>query len=198
MKWPEPADCVTARECLEHGNPTEAARILLHSPHRDHREVRRLLLLVSEQLIEQAGTAYHHGDLTTASEALACASRCAALPVEAIALRELLAREQASPPSPQPRTPGGTPARRRSLSHSGTPPGAAITRDTAGFIPGSRALVLLADVVERAITDGDGRTALALLKGLGLLSGEAPKIGSADPEDLAADARKHEMFRSLI
>ena len=55
-----------------------------------------------------------------------------------------------------------------------------------------------ADVVERAITDGDGRTALALLKVLGLLSGEAPKIGSADPEDLAADARKHEMFRSLV
>jgi hypothetical protein len=42
--------------------------------------------------------------------------------------------------------------------------------------------------VERSITEGDGKTALALLKGLGLLSGEASRIGSDDPKKLAFQA----------
>ena len=53
------------------------------------------------------------------------------------------------------------------------------------------------ECVERSISDGDGKAALALLKGLGLLSGELPNVGSDDPEDLAADARQHERFRAF-
>jgi hypothetical protein len=54
-----------------------------------------------------------------------------------------------------------------------------------------------AECVERSLADGDGKTALALLKGLGLLSGELPPVGSDDPADLAAAARRNELFRSL-
>ena len=41
--------------------------------------------------------------------------------------------------------------------------------------------------LERALDEGDTRTALALLKGVGLRSGDV-KIGSDDPEQL----RRHE------
>jgi hypothetical protein len=54
------------------------------------------------------------------------------------------------------------------------------------------------DAVERSITEGDGKTALSLLKGLGLLSGEPPKIGSDDPQDLADDAAHKELYRRLM
>ena len=54
------------------------------------------------------------------------------------------------------------------------------------------------ECVERSIADGDGKAALALLKGLGLLPGEPPNIGSEDPADLAADARRQELFRSCV
>ena len=53
----------------------------------------------------------------------------------------------------------------------------------------ARLLVLAdkgADAVERSIAEGDGKTAIALLKGLGLLSGELIKVGSDDPRELAA------------
>jgi hypothetical protein len=52
-----------------------------------------------------------------------------------------------------------------------------------------------AECVERSITEGDGKAALALLKGLGLLPGELPKIGSDDPADLEDKARDRELFR---
>jgi len=55
-----------------------------------------------------------------------------------------------------------------------------------------------AEAVERSIDEGDGKTALALLKGLGLLTGEPPKVGSDDPQDLADGAAQKEMFRSLL
>jgi hypothetical protein len=42
--------------------------------------------------------------------------------------------------------------------------------------------------VEQAIQDGDVKSAVALLKGLGLLSGDPLKIGSADPTDLESEA----------
>ena len=54
-----------------------------------------------------------------------------------------------------------------------------------------------AECVERSLADGDDKIALALLKGLGLLSGELPSVGSDDPADLAAAARRDELFRSL-
>src|SRR5262245_58154226 len=50
--------------------------------------------------------------------------------------------------------------------------------------------------VEWAVSDGDGKTALALLKGLGLLTGEPLPIDSDDPEELAAQARERELFRT--
>jgi len=46
---------------------------------------------------------------------------------------------------------------------------------------------LALDTVERALNDGDARTALAILKGAGLLSGTAPQIGDDDPEHIAFD-----------
>jgi hypothetical protein len=52
-----------------------------------------------------------------------------------------------------------------------------------------------ADAVERSITEGDGKTALALLKGLGLLSGERVKVGSDDPEQLAEAATLESLCR---
>jgi hypothetical protein len=54
-----------------------------------------------------------------------------------------------------------------------------------------------AECVERSPADGDGKTALALLKGLGLLSGELPPVGRDDPTGIAAAGRRDELFRSL-
>jgi hypothetical protein len=90
----DPHDCLLGRACLEQGNPVEAARVLLSSPHREQPSARLLLLMVNRQLIEQATQAYQRGELTPAQEALVCAARCAALPVDAIALRDQILREQ--------------------------------------------------------------------------------------------------------
>ena len=54
------------------------------------------------------------------------------------------------------------------------------------------------ECIERAVSEGDGKTALALLKGLGLLSGGAEQIGSDDPEDLAAKDRGRKKFRDMF
>lgn len=54
------------------------------------------------------------------------------------------------------------------------------------------------DAVEKAISETDSKAALTLLRGLGLLSGNPPSIGSDDPLDLAADARQRELVRSLM
>jgi hypothetical protein len=55
-----------------------------------------------------------------------------------------------------------------------------------------------AETVERAISaDGDSKTALALLKRLGLLNGELPSIGSADPRDLKEEHVRKKRFRGL-
>lgn len=62
-------------------------------------------------------------------------------------------------------------------------------------------LVNLADkaagVVEAAIAKGDERVALAVLKGLGLLEGTRPTIGSDDPRDLENADRQTEHYRLL-
>jgi hypothetical protein len=42
------------------------------------------------------------------------------------------------------------------------------------------------EAVERAIRDGDARIALGVLKGLGLLTGNPPPIGPADPAEVAS------------
>jgi hypothetical protein len=55
-----------------------------------------------------------------------------------------------------------------------------------------------ADAVERSIDQGDGKTALSLLKGLGLLPGEPGKIDSDDPAELADAAAERHYFRSAF
>jgi hypothetical protein len=52
-----------------------------------------------------------------------------------------------------------------------------------------------AKAVASAIDAGDGKTALALLKGLGLLSGDRVSIGSDDPKELAENAAQAKLFR---
>lgn len=44
-------------------------------------------------------------------------------------------------------------------------------------------------VAEDALTEGDRRVAVAVLRGSGLLAGQRPAIGSADPERLELEAR---------
>lgn len=45
-----------------------------------------------------------------------------------------------------------------------------------------------ADTVAKAVADGDVRVALAVLKGVGGLPGQTPRIGSGDPEYLEREA----------
>lgn len=56
-------------------------------------------------------------------------------------------------------------------------------------------------VVEQALDAGDGRVAMALLKGVGMLDGQRPSIGPDDPERVAkgmrAAERQHEMMDLL-
>lgn len=55
-----------------------------------------------------------------------------------------------------------------------------------------------ADVVEASLERGDDpKTALVLLRGLGLLPGEPPKIGPDDPEALRVEYANARMFRDL-
>jgi hypothetical protein len=52
--------------------------------------------------------------------------------------------------------------------------------------------------VEATVSAGDGKAALALLKGLGLLPGQPAKLGSDDPRELANEARQRELLRGLF
>ncbi len=54
-----------------------------------------------------------------------------------------------------------------------------------------------ARTVEGAVEGGDSRAALAVLKGLGLLNGEPPEIGSDDPEDLEEEEQKQRFWENL-
>ena len=60
------------------------------------------------------------------------------------------------------------------------------------------------DAVERAVTDGDVRVSLIVLRGMGLLRGERPSIGSEDAAGLASDAKlaesdeKERRMRSML
>lgn len=92
MRWIDPTDCLAARECLQQGHVLEAARRLLVSPHREHRAARQLLLEISTHLITQAAQALDGGEIRAAWEAITCAEQCAALPAEAVALKERLAQ----------------------------------------------------------------------------------------------------------
>jgi hypothetical protein len=63
-------------------------------------------------------------------------------------------------------------------------------------------LMTLADkaveCLERSLAEGDGKTALEVLKGLGMLPGKAQNVGSDDPEDLAGDARRADVLRGML
>lgn len=52
------------------------------------------------------------------------------------------------------------------------------------------------EAVEGAVKNGDVRAALAVLKGLGALSGNAPNIGAEDPVELAEEKRLAERERA--
>ena len=69
--------------------------------------------------------------------------------------------------------------------------GSAAALETAQLAQERRVLGQLAaaaDVVATAIQQGDLRTALAVLKGIGVLAGSPPAIGSEDPAELAEEA----------
>src|SRR5262249_27984380 len=55
-----------------------------------------------------------------------------------------------------------------------------------------------AATVESAVAGGDVKSSLAILRGLGLLSGVADAIPSDDPRDLRSAAERNKMFRSFI
>jgi hypothetical protein len=60
-------------------------------------------------------------------------------------------------------------------------------------------LMVLADKAAGCVEkdNGDGKVALALLKGIGLLSGEPVKVGSDDPQRLAIEACRNALFNSF-
>ncbi len=53
-------------------------------------------------------------------------------------------------------------------------------------------------VVETALNEGDRKTAMDILRGLGLLTGEPGQIGSDDALELAHDAEQSESLRKLL
>lgn len=61
------------------------------------------------------------------------------------------------------------------------------------------------ETVASAIESGDVRTALTVLKGMGVLSGELPRIGPEDPEEIrndaaiaAGEAKQNLMFQKML
>jgi hypothetical protein len=67
---------------------------------------------------------------------------------------------------------------------------------TSAEIRMERLAELAVDVVEQAVSDGDVRTALAVLRGLGFLGGQPISIGADDAGTLAAQARVQEKQRA--
>ena len=53
------------------------------------------------------------------------------------------------------------------------------------------------ETVEQSVVAGDSRSALAVLKGLGLLSGCLPTIGGDDSADVQTELTQAELFRGL-
>ena len=86
MQWLDPTDCRAARECLDQGNPIEAARILLNSAHREHRAARLLRLEINRVLVAQAKAAHAGGETEAAWEFIQCARRCADISPDAAVL----------------------------------------------------------------------------------------------------------------
>ncbi len=92
----DPHECIAARDCIKRGQAEEAAQLLLNSPHRQHRSVRRLLLEVRTLLVEKAHQFWEKGHLKTAREYILLAEKCAALQGGELALRdEILAAYEA-------------------------------------------------------------------------------------------------------
>lgn len=58
------------------------------------------------------------------------------------------------------------------------------------------------EVTEQALDAGDRTVALAVLRGLGMLDGKKPSVGSDDPQRIAKDqestARTHELLDSIM
>ena len=95
MRWLDPAECRTAQDCLDQGNPLEAAGILLHSPQRDHRAVQLVRLEVNRVLVGHAAAAYAQQELNAALELIRCARQCADLSPDAVALEHQIAGDLA-------------------------------------------------------------------------------------------------------
>lgn len=53
-------------------------------------------------------------------------------------------------------------------------------------------------VVEQALDAGDGRVAVAVLKGVGMLDGQSPFVGSDDPERVAKGMKATERQREMM
>lgn len=88
MTWLDPPECDAARQCLEEGNPVEAARVLLRSKYREHRAVRGLLLEIGRRLSESAERQFQAGHLEAAAQTVELAGQCAALDGSAVALQQ--------------------------------------------------------------------------------------------------------------
>lgn len=91
MVWLDPRVCLAARDALQRGNPTEAARLLLASHALHHRAVRNLLVEVGQHLVREAQQRFTAGELEAAEASLSLAARCMALEPEALALQQKVA-----------------------------------------------------------------------------------------------------------
>lgn len=93
--WPflDPIECRQAALYLAHGQPLEAARILLAAKAKEHKAVREGLLKVGPALIEQARQTLAAGELLVAEEMLTCAGQCVELPAEARKLYDQISRQ---------------------------------------------------------------------------------------------------------
>ncbi|MGQ9913065.1 MAG: hypothetical protein ACUVQQ_01835 [Thermogutta sp.] len=88
MTWLDPPECDAARQCLDEGNPVEAARVLLRSKYREHRAVRGLLLEIGRRLSESAERQFQAGHFEAAAQAVELAGQCAALDGSEVALQQ--------------------------------------------------------------------------------------------------------------
>lgn len=88
MVWLDPRECLAARDALQRGNPTEAARLLLASRFPQHRAVRNLLVEAGQHLVREAQQQFTAGELEAAEASLSLAARCLALEPDALALQQ--------------------------------------------------------------------------------------------------------------
>ena len=97
MAWLDPPECIAARQCLEQGNPAEAARVLLGCKYQRHRAVRALLVETGQRLVASAEELWRSGHVEAAARSIELAARCAALDGRGLVLqheiRERLQRQ---------------------------------------------------------------------------------------------------------